>query len=243
VKRAPLVLLLAFLLPTLAGSEAGPLSWLNRLRSDAGAPPLGSDDALSRTAREWAGVLARAGVLGHRGSDGSTALDRYRALGGTEVRVGEILGAGPRLRDVEEGWMRSDEHRSLVLAPRWTHAGWGSGSARGKEVWVILFCQKLVEGLQIAQGEDVLSISGRFAAADAADAVLLAGLDRVAPRSWDPLSRSFLFLVPGPPRAGYFRLGYESADGAFRLTNAFTLPPGKESPGDSSRFSPPAPSP
>lgn len=243
MKRAALVLLVVLIGPMLAWSQGDPLAWLNGVRRDAGAPPLQSEAVLCRTAREWAAVLARAGVLGHRGSDGSTALDRYRAFGGTEIRVGEILGAGPRLDDVERGWMRSDEHRALVLAPWWTHAGWGTGSAGGKEVWVILFCQKIVDELRVEPGDSVLSLSGRFGAADAARPVLLAGLERVPPESWDPVSRRFRFLVSGTARSGYLRLGYESPDRTFRLTNAFTLPAGKESPEAQARFSPPAPSP
>jgi hypothetical protein len=243
VKRASFVFLLALIASPLVWSQADPLFWLNGVRRGAGAASLDADELLCRTASEWAALLARAGVLSHHGTDGSTALDRYRSLGGTEVRVGEILGAGPRLSDVEKGWMRSDEHRSLALARHWTHVGWGSVSAGGKEVWVVLFCQKLVEGLLIEPGARTLTISGRFGSTDASRAILFAGLHQVAPEAWDPGSRRFQFLVSGPSREGYLRLGYQAPDGAFRLTNAFTLPPEKESPAEPSRFSPPAPSP
>jgi hypothetical protein len=243
VKRASFVLLLAFIVPPLVWSQADPLSWLNGVRRGAGAASLSADDLLCRTARQWATLLARAGVLSHHGSDGSTALDRYRSLGGTEVRVGEILGAGPRLSDVENGWIRSDEHRFLALARHWTHVGWGSAATGGKEIWVVLFCQKLVEGLLIQPGARTLAVSGRFGSTEASRAILFAGLDQVPPESWDPGSRRFRFLVSGPSREGYLRLGYESPDGAFRLTNAFTLPPERELPEDPSRFSAPAPSP
>jgi hypothetical protein len=243
VKRVPLLALLALIVPFRVWSQADPLPWMNGIRRAAGVAPLAADALLSRTAREWAGMLARAGVVSHRGSDGSTALDRYRSLGGTEVRVGEIIGAGPRLGDVEKGWMRSGEHRSLVLRPQWTHAGWGRKASQGSEVWVVLFCQKVVEDLLIHAGTSGLSISGRFGPPEAARAILFAGLEEFPPTSWDPGTRHFGFLVSDPSRAGYLRLGYESPEGAFRLTNSFTWPPEMESRGAPSRFSEPAASP
>ena len=109
------------------------------------------DALLSRTASLWAARLAEAGLLSHRGDDGSTGLDRYRAQGGTEVRVGEILGAGPDLVHVEKGWMASAEHRELALSPGWTHAGWGSAVSGASLVTVMMFTEKMVQDLLIAQ--------------------------------------------------------------------------------------------
>ena len=238
-----LLLLLAPAPPPVAWGQADPLPWLNGVRRDAGMPSLAADDLLCSAARQWSAALARAGLLGHRGSDGSTALDRYRSLGGTEARVGEILGAGPKLSGIEEGWMRSAEHRSLALAPQWTHVGWGSDRAGATQVWVVLFCQKLVEGLRIERGTGSLVISGTLRPVEAAQPVLLSGLHRVPARSWDEGSRRFRFVVAGLVPGDYLRLGYLSPDGAFRLTNAFTLLPGTESPGETSRSSAPAPSP
>jgi Cysteine-rich secretory protein family len=249
VKRPQLVLFLLLIASPWTWSQTPratvdqPLSWLNGIRRAADAAPLAEDLLLSRTAAQWAVLLARAGVLSHHGSDGSTALDRYRSLGGTEVRVGEILGAGPRLADVENGWLQSNEHRSLAVARQWTHAGWGSDNARGKQVWVVLFCQKLVEDLVVSATKNGTSVSGRFGALQAARAVLIAGVTEVPPVSWDPDSRRFVFMISDPSLSGSQRLGYRSEDGSFRLTNVLTSPPEKEFPGDSSRFSPPAPSP
>jgi hypothetical protein len=256
VKRACPIALLALLLPLVAAhSQDDPLSWINDIRRAAGAPAVAFDTLLSETASQWAQRLAEAGVLSHRGADGSSALDRYRAMGGTDVHVGEILGAGPRLVDIERGWRGSDAHRALALAPAWTHAGWGrSAASRGNAsqthapgtpqiIVVVLFCEKLVQDLTIRQAPGGLLISGSFTPRDAARALLYSGLDAVEAQSWDAGSRRFSFQVPDSLLAGYLRLGYISPAEKFTLTNAFTLPRGTGFPAAPDRSSIPGASP
>jgi len=235
--------MLLLLVPAALHAQDDPLAWLNGMRHGVGASPVARDALLSETAARWAARLAAAGFLSHRGDDGSTALDRYRAEGGTEVRVGEILGAGPGLTDIEMRWMASAEHRQLALSPGWTHTGWGSAPSGASLVTVMMFTEKRVEELLIDFGPRGLAVSGRFAARDVARGVLYNGLDQVPPSDWDPASRRFLFEVPGPELAGYLRLGYVAHGERFTLTNAFTWPPEKGSRGAEDRFSPPAPSP
>jgi hypothetical protein len=238
------LLLLALLLPgTAAPAPADPLSWVNGLRRTAGVRELAPDPVLSLAAARWAAVLAGAGVLSHRGADGSSALDRYRAAGGTDVHVGEILGAGPSLAAVEAGWLESGEHHRLALAPSWTHAGWGMSATGHGSVWVVLFCEKLVTDFEVHRGSEGLSVSGRFVPGEAGGALLYAGLDPMSPRSWDAETRRFLFVIPGDREADYLRVGFVEAGGAFRLTNAFTLTPGTGSPAAPGRSSAPAASP
>ena len=139
------------------------------------------DALLSRAASAWAAQLAASGVLGHRGNDGMSALDRYRALGGTEVRVGEILGAGPTLGDIEKAWMKSPEHRALALGSSWTHVGWGSAVSDREQVWVVQFTEKLVDGLSIEQGPQGTTVSGRFLTSSAETCLLYTEAWRRAP--------------------------------------------------------------
>jgi len=237
-----LVLVLVLLLPAVLHAQGDPLAWLNGIRRNVGVPVVAPDPLLSRTAALWAERLAAAGILSHRGDDGSTGLDRYRAQGGTEVRVGEILGAGPGLVEIEKGWMASAEHLQLALSSGWTHTGWGSAPSGGSQVAVMMFTEKRVENLLIVQGSDRLTVSGSFVPRDAARGVLYNGLDPVPPSEWDPSSRRFLFEVRGMDPAGYLRLGYVVGE-RFTLTNAFTWPRGTGSPGAEDRFAPPAPSP
>ena len=234
-----LIAFLLFLTAAAAYSQPDLLSWINGTRHAAGLSGLVLDALLSKTAEWWAVRLARTGVLSHRGADGSSALDRYRALGGTEVRVGEILGAGPDLVDVEQAWRKSDEHREVTLSPAWTHAGWGRYPSKTGEVWVVMFSQKLVEELRIDAQAAGLAVSGRFLEADADHPLLYAGLVPCQPAAWDVQTRRFSFQVAAPLE-GYFRLGYVGPGKVYRLTNAFTWPRGTESPGESGRSAEPA---
>jgi hypothetical protein len=202
-----------------------PMAWLNTLRRTANAPAVRGDPLLSATAARYAERLVERGIITHKGDDGSTGLDRYRAMGGTEVRIGEILGAGPADGLIEEAWMASPDHRAVALSPQWTHAGWGSASAGKSLVMVMMFTCKLVEGLSYGGDGSAFSAAGRFLPVQAAAGVLLNGLEEVAPSQWDPASRMFRFDVPTSRLEGYLRLGYRTAEGAFVLTNAITLPP------------------
>lgn len=242
VKRLRLLPII-LLAPAFLHAQGDPLAWLNSMRHRGGAAAVEGDAVLSETAALWAARLSAAGILSHRGDDGSTGLDRYRAQGGTEVRVGEILGAGPALVDIERGWMASEEHRQLVMSPGWTHAGWGSALSGASQVTVMMFTEKRVEGLRIAQDRKGLTVRGRFVPRIAARAVLYNGLNLVPPSEWDPSSRRFRFEVGGSELAGYLRLGYVSEGDRFTLTNAFTWPPGTGSPEAGNRSGPPAPSP
>ena len=244
MNRALLVLCLVLFVPVPARAQENPLGWVNGLRQGAGAHAVAEDALLSETARRWAETLAAAGALSHRGADGSSALDRYRALGGTEARVGEIIGAGAGLKDVEKAWERSEPHRSLSLKAYWTHAGWGRASGSpGVQVWVVVFCERLIEGLDFREAGEALEIAGRLLPAEAREPVLLSGIDRIAPAAWDPGSRGFLFRLPLSAVAGYLRIGFLAAEGRLVVTNALTWPRGKGSPGAPGRPSAPRASP
>jgi hypothetical protein len=245
VKRPDLLLRAAILLLAAGrlSAQGDPIAWLNSARQSARVPAVAADSLLSDTAARWAQRLSATGVLSHRGDDGSTGLDRYRAMGGSEVRVGEILGAGADLDRIENAWMKSPDHRRLALVAEWTHAGWGSARAGSSLVVVMMFTQKLVEGLSVTRDNEGLSVSGLFTSRSAGGAVLFNGLDELPPAEWNAATRAFRFEVAAPILEGYLRLGYRAADGSFTLTNAFTLPPGTGSQAGTGRFSAPAASP
>lgn len=241
MKRAlvPAAILLA-LLALRAQGDPAPSPWLAALRAASGLAPLEEDELLSQTAALWARALGEAGRLSHRGADGSTALDRYRGLGGTEARVGEILGAGPSLREVERAWERSASHRDAVLKPYWTHAGWGSAPSGDSRVWVVLFTQKLVRDLRVSEGPRGVEVQGILPPAAGRLPALYAGLDPVALRSWDRDSGAFLFLLGPAEGRAYLRLGWLGAGGSLVVTNILTLPRETGSPAGPGRSSVPA---
>jgi hypothetical protein len=233
------VILLA-LLAARAQGDPGPAPWLAGLRAASGLAALEEDELLCRTAQSWARVLAAAGRIGHRGADGSTALDRYRAQGGTEARVGEIIGAGPSLLEVERAWEKSASHRDAVLKPYWTHAGWGSAPAGESRVWVVLFTRKVVCDLRVTEASRGVEVRGIMAPAAGGRPALYAGLDPVAPESWDRETGEFTFLLgPGEARS-YLRLGWLDAGGLLAVTNVLTLPRETVSPAGPGRSGAPA---
>lgn len=223
-----------------AWPDPTPTDWANDLRAGAGVSLLEEDALLSETASRWAAALASAGMLSHRGADGSTALDRYRRMGGTEARVGEILGAGSSLRDIQAAWEASPSHRKMALKPSWTHTGWGRAGSRDAVVWVVLFSQKLIQGLRVSASSGGLEVRGVFLPAEARHPVLLAGLLRVEASSWDPESRAFSFRLGVDEAAGYLRLGYIGPSGSVIVTNALTWLPGTGSPAEPGRSAAPA---
>jgi hypothetical protein len=198
------------------------VEWLNRFRSARGLAPLAPEPALERAAAAYAAVLAASRRLSHRDAEGRACLARYRAAGGSAVRAGEILGAGPNLAAITAAWEASPAHAAAALDPRWTHAGAGRAQAAGGEFWVLLFAEQRVEGFRVlGQPGGGFLVAGSFREAAAAEAVLLSGLAAVQPAAWDPSRREFRFLLPAGVGHLYHRLGYRTAAGTFSLTGAF----------------------
>ena len=184
-----------------------------------------------RTAEAYAVVLAESGRISHTGPDGSDALTRYFRAGGTSARLGEIIGAGPGLSDVQSAWLSSADHRASLMKKYWTHAGWGAARSGKAVVWVMIFVQVRVAGLTVGEdAEGALTVSGRFVPEDADAAALLCGTSQVDPESWDPLERRFFFRVKKSADLGYVRLGYFNAGGIMMITDVLTSPRGRVSP-------------
>jgi hypothetical protein len=236
MKRAAIVFLLCAAAHARATGASldftDPLAWASSVRGASGLAILRTDDALSRTAGSYARELAARGLISHLGRDGSDALTRYLRNGGTAARVGEILGAGRSLPEVEEAWLKSAAHRSLLLRPYWTHSGWGCATSRGGgKVWVVLFVQKRVEGLEVGPAlPDGIRIEGRLLASDVERPVLLSGTRRLEPDYWNAGNGRFVFSVPGSRNSGYVRLGYLSSSGGLVITDVITSPRGTASP-------------
>jgi hypothetical protein len=228
--------MLVFTVSAHAETAGTPLSWLNSTRAAQGLRGLDIDGVLMDTARAHAENLAVLGRISHIGSDGSDALTRYLRGGGTSAMVGEIIGAGETLPRIEAAWLSSTDHRAAILAPFWTHVGWGSAVAGGQQVWVILFAERRVDSLVVSEMENgSLKIEGIFLPNDVERPVLFTGTVGVEADVWDPGSGLFRFLVPAGLRTGYIRLGYVARGGGLVITDVITSPRGTESPTAGSR--------
>jgi hypothetical protein len=235
VKRAAFFFLILLIYPLL-GSRAfaeDPLGWINRTRASHGLSALVRDPVAMRTAEEYAALLAGLGRISHTGPDGADALTRYFRAGGTSALVGEILGAGPGLPEVEAAWLASPSHKGSILKPYWTHAGWASARSGNAEVWVVLFTRVMVRDLVIDEtGEGGRIVSGSFIPGEAAGAALLCGVRVLEPTAWDPAKRSFSFRAGADVDFGYVRLGYLTREGELVITDVITSPRGRGSPRD-----------
>lgn len=239
MKRALLALVLLSLLRPPLGAQEGqgaeppaPLARLARqmlqgldaLRREQGLAGLEPDPVLAATAAAYALVLGRRGELSHRDEAGASALQRYRAQGGTAVLVGELLGAGADAAAVIDAWRLSPPHRDVLLDARWTHAGAGVlPLGQGGQVWVVVFARRLVEELQLRPCPEGYCLEGRFGprAEGVVEPFLLSGIRLLPPESWQAAEGRFRFVVPREQGSLYHRLGYRGADGEPRLTDAF----------------------
>lgn len=92
---------------------------INAYRSRRGLGPVRVDPTLANTAAEHALDLARSGLTGHSGSDGSNPADRALRNGYVFDNIGENASAGRTdLDDVIRAWIDSPGHRrNLTLHP------------------------------------------------------------------------------------------------------------------------------
>ena len=134
-----LVVLLVAAVPLGAESPAvrDLLAATNAVRLAVGLTPLAYDSALHAAAEDLALRMAEAGALAH--DPEAFALRRYRGVGGTGTRVGEVLGAGADIAEIRASWLRSPAHRSVIQDPQWTHAGAAIVASGDSQVVVLMF--------------------------------------------------------------------------------------------------------
>ncbi len=134
--------------PTVASPSTNPfeqelLRLTNAERARAGLPPLRLAAKLSQAAQRHAEDMVRNRFFSHTGSDGSTLVDRARAVGYNYSMVGENIAAGGATPAATmRQWMNSPGHRQNILNRRFTEIGFGYVSApsdRYRHYWVQVF--------------------------------------------------------------------------------------------------------
>jgi uncharacterized protein YkwD len=109
---------------TIEDLEAALIQAINKDRRNHALDELQPDACLHGAAREWVQHLARGTELVHRseaGLDLGSEVDRR--CPGRWVAVGENLGRGPNVDEIQQAFMASPTHRSNVLAADYTHIG------------------------------------------------------------------------------------------------------------------------
>ena len=95
-------------------------SLTNRTRDNHEKRVLKFDDDLSKAARVQSKRMARRGLLFHNDYDSMNDL-----IGGTWALVGENVGNGSVLREIQGAFMHSPDHRRNVLYKTWRKVGVG----------------------------------------------------------------------------------------------------------------------
>lgn len=112
----------------------------NRIRADAKLPSLAISPKLQAAALAHARDMANRRKMSHKGSDGSSPIDRIVAQGYKYRRAGENVAAGYFTTDrLMKGWMDSPHHKKNILG---SYSQIGVACAigpDGKRYWCVTF--------------------------------------------------------------------------------------------------------
>lgn len=109
---------------------------LNGFRAEQGLGPLAPSTRLERAAEAHALDMARKGFFDHRGSDGSTVMDRVRQAGYGACAIAENIAQGQTsVSEVLGAWLQSDGHRANMLHPQVVDYGLVRASG---DIWVLV---------------------------------------------------------------------------------------------------------
>jgi hypothetical protein len=136
VRKLLLVLVSAFLPLLTSAAWAGEdlTSMTNADRTATGLPALVTAPDLQSFAQRRAEEMARANKLWHTSNLGTQVANWQR--------VGENVGRGPSLRDIQTAFMNSPSHRENILHPAFTQIGTGVASDGGQLLYVaVIFRQ------------------------------------------------------------------------------------------------------
>ena len=206
------------------------INWINNQRSKHKLSQLEKSVLLQRTATKYVREMRRLNYLSHRDPYGNTALQRYREIGGTALRVGEIIGAGTNIPLIEEAWLKSPTHRGVILDPNWTEIGVGcihyiENNKTRNILLDVLFSENYIANLQITDKGNKIEISGNFKSPireKVSEPVMIDGLSQIKTSHWRKSSGFFSYVIQKDKldRDNIFiRLGYQNKRGNIIITN------------------------
>jgi uncharacterized protein YkwD len=112
----------------------------NRERAHEKLGPLKLAPKLCESAAIHARDMAKRQKLDHKGSDGSTVVDRVKRVGYNYVRVGENIANGQKTVDqVMDTWMKSPGHRANILADYTEMGAARVEDDEGRNYWCVNF--------------------------------------------------------------------------------------------------------
>lgn len=135
-------------LADLAAVRAEMIAGVNRLRAEAGVPPLVENARLDAAAQDHAEDMMSRNYYDHRSPEGKDVGDRLKAEGYSWRLAAENLAAGHVTVDsVLDAWMQSSGHRANLLRPNVTDFGFGLAvgpfDSRYRVFWVQTFAAPL----------------------------------------------------------------------------------------------------
>jgi uncharacterized protein YkwD len=128
IAAVPLLLLtLVVAIPRVSGAVTTPeppeaevdfVERVNALRADQGLPRLEVDTEMADQARIWAGSMAEAGKISHADSLATGLTSDWSKLG-------ENVGMGTDVANVQKAFIESPSHYANILDPAYSHIGVG----------------------------------------------------------------------------------------------------------------------
>jgi uncharacterized protein YkwD len=106
-----------------AEAEARMLELLNHTRAEAGLRPVRPDSELREVALGHSTDMADHGFFGHVSPTTGTPIDRVKRSGVLVADAGENIALADTPETAHNSLMESPGHRSVMLAPRFTHVG------------------------------------------------------------------------------------------------------------------------
>ena len=110
-----------------AATGSGYLNVLNQERASRGVPPLHVSTDLERVAQSWSDEMARTGVLRHNPRLESDVPNWWS--------VGENVGMGGDMPDIEQAFWNSPDHRANILDARYTDVGIATAYSDNR-IWI-----------------------------------------------------------------------------------------------------------
>ena len=112
----------------------------NRLRAEAKLPSLAISDKLTAAAQRHAQDMAAHEKMAHKGSDGSSPIDRIKAEGYDYRRAGENIAASRfNTERLMKGWVDSPHHKKNILGS-FSQIGVACATGEsGKRYWCVTF--------------------------------------------------------------------------------------------------------